>query len=242
MTRSTIHPPTILAAAAVLAGVGCDSSSGPSSPDYDPQIPASWASSVSNSFFPLVPGTTLEYAGETDAGLETIIVEVLNETRAVNGVTATVVRDRVYLDGELIEDTVDWYAQDVDGNVWYLGEETKDYENGVLVATAGSWEWGVDNALPGIYMWANPAAHIGEEYRQEYYKDEAEDWAKVLDTNLTVEVPYGTLNGCLRTEDWNGLESGTSEHKYYSPGIGVVLETPADGGSQRIELVRVTRP
>jgi hypothetical protein len=241
MRRSTIPHFTILAAA-VFAGVGCDNSSGPSGPPYDPQIPASWASAVTNSFFPLVPGTTLEYAGQTAAGLETITVDVLNETRVVHGVTAAIVHDRVYLDGALIEDTYDWYAQDSEGNVWYLGEDSKEIENGVVVSTEGSWEWGVNDALPGIYMWANPAAHLGEDYRQEFYEDEAEDWAKVLDTNHAVAVPHGTLNGCIRTFDWSGLDSAAREHKYYGPGIGLVLETPADGGSERIELIRVTTP
>ena len=98
----------------------------------------------------------------------------------ISGVTATVVHDQVFLDGELTEDTFDWYAQDADGNVWYLGEDSREIENGQVVSTEGSWEWGVDGALPGIIMWADPADHMNEEYRQEYLKGVAEDLAKVV--------------------------------------------------------------
>ncbi len=98
----------VIIAAWVLAAAGCGKSSTEPDrgPDYNPQIPAAWAEAVSNPFFRLVPGTTAEFQGQTDEGLETVVVEVLSETRMVNGVSATVVRDRVYLDGELIEDTL----------------------------------------------------------------------------------------------------------------------------------------
>lgn len=228
------------AAVAAMAAAGCgDNSTGPNSPDYDPEIPAAWADSVANPFFTLTPGTTAEFRGQTDEGLETVVVEVTSDTRVVNGVTATVVRDRVYLDGELIEDTADWFAEDEKGNVWYLGEDSKEIENGQVVSTEGSWEWGVDGALPGIIMWSDPAAHVGEAYRQEFYEDEAEDWGKVVALDQEVTVPYGTFSGCVQIEEWNGLESGGHEQKYYAPEIGIVLEV---GGDERVELVELTLP
>lgn len=230
----------LAAAAAVLLAAACDGSSGPNGPDYDPEIPAELGPGVTNPYFPLEPGASYEYEGETDEGLETTLVEVLDETRVVNGVTAAVVRDRVFLDGELIEDTRDWYAQDGEGNVWYLGEDSKEIEDGQVVSTEGSWEWGVDGALPGIIMWADPAAHLDDEYRQEYYAGEAEDWAKVLGTDRAVEVPYGSFSGCLETEDWNALEAGSEERKFYCPGSGLVLETGS--GGTRVELTAVTTP
>jgi hypothetical protein len=226
-------------AIAALFLLACGDSGGPSDPPYDPEIPVDLASEVDNPYFPLVPGTRWDYGGETDEGTETTIVEVLEETRVVNGVTARVVRDRVFLEGDLIEDTFDWYAQDGEGNVWYVGEDSKEIENGQVVSTAGSWEWGVDGALPGIIMWADPAAHIGEEYRQEYYQGEAEDFATVVGTDRDVEVPYGAFTGCLETEDRNGLEPGSEERKFYCPGIGLALET---SGAARVELVDVTAP
>ena len=209
---------------------------------YDPDLPEAWADAVTNPYLPLVPGTVLTYAGDTADGTETIVVEVLTLPRVVNGVTAVVVHDQVFLDGELIEDTYDWYAEDADGNVWYLGEETEEIEDGVVVSTEGSWEWNVDGALPGIYMWADPSAHMGQEYRQEYYEDEAEDWGKVVAVGETVVVPYGTLTGCVVTEDWNALEgrAETLENKYYCPGIGVALEAGVNDTSVRVELMERT--
>jgi hypothetical protein len=215
----------------------CDSSS-PTDPLYVPDIPTVWAAAVTNSYFPLPPGTRWEYEGETEDGTETIIVEVLQQVRVVNGVEATVVHDQVFLDGSLVENTFDWYAQDQLGNVWYLGEDSEEVENGVVINRAGSWEWGVDGALPGIYMWANPADHVGEAYRQEYYRGQAEDWGKVLTATAAVTVPFGPLTNCVQTEDWNAVvgRSESLEHKYYCPGIGISLEYPVDAADERIEL------
>jgi hypothetical protein len=142
--------------------VACNSAE-PFSPPYEPTLPTSWAAAVTNPYFPLTPGTTWQYKEQVATGGENITVEVLADKRMVNGVAATQVRDRVFVNGELAEDTFDWFAQDSDGNVWYVGEATKEYNNGVVTSTEGSWEWGVDGALPGIQMWANPAAKIGSE-------------------------------------------------------------------------------
>ena len=157
-----------------------------------------WAAAVTNQWLPLVPGVVMEYEGDTDEGLERTVVEVLPGTRVVNGVEATEVRDRVYLEGDLIEDTHDWFAQDADGNVWYLGEDSKEIENGVVVSTGGCWEWGVDGALPGIILWADPGAHLGESYRQEYYEGEAKDFGRALDLGRTrrgAGERYRAVNG-----------------------------------------------
>lgn len=222
--------------AVTTIGAACSDTTAPISPPYDLQIPTTWVASVNNSFFPLVRGTTYQYRGQTAAGLETTTIEVLQAPRMVNGVAATEVRDRVFLNGVLIEDTHDWYAQDAAGNVWYLGESVKDYENGVVVSTEGSWEWGVDGALPGIIMWSNPAAHIGEEYRQEYYRNHAEDWGKVITIGQAVTVPYGSFTGCITTEDWLGLEpDDPHENKTYCPQVGLVRETTV-GTTEKVEL------
>ncbi|HSM37551.1 MAG TPA: hypothetical protein VK837_14200 [Longimicrobiales bacterium] len=231
---STQRAAVLSTACALAAIVACGDDS-PTGPDYDPDIPTQWSELVTNPFFPLTPGLHKEFEGATEDGTETIVIDVLNTTRMVNGVEATIVRDQVFLDGELIEDTDDWYAQDADGNVWYLGEAAEDYEDGVLVSTDGSWEWGVDGALPGIIMWANPADHVGEEYRQEFYEGEAEDWAKVLRTGESVTVPDGSFMGCIVTEDWNGLEADSEEEKTYCAGIGVVKEVSLDSG-ESVEL------
>ena len=227
--------------AAALIAAACDSAL-PTEPydlDFDP---ANFVVGVTNPLFPLVPGTTFSFAGDTEDGRETILVEVLDQTRNVQGITAAVVRDRVYLDGSLIEDTYDWYAQDTDGNVWYLGEDSKEIEDGRVVSTAGSWEAGVDGALPGIIMWADPAAHVGEEYFQEYFPGTAMDKGKVVAVNLGVQVPAGSFTGCVETEDWNPLEPGVTERKFYCPNLGFVKEMKVRGGNEVVELTQVTRP
>jgi hypothetical protein len=229
------------AALAILAiPAACDG--GLTQPAYDPQLdPADFVAAVSNPFFPLTPGTISHYRGETVDGVETIVTEVLSDTKTILGITATIVHDRVYLDGDLIEDTFDWYAQENDGDVWYLGEDSKEVENGEVVSTKGSWEAGVDGAKPGIIMWGDPAAHLHQEYKQEYYAGVAEDVATVIALDESVQVPHGSFTGCLRTEDRNPLEQGAVEHKLYCSGIGLTLEGPADG-SERFELTEVTGP
>jgi hypothetical protein len=125
--------------------------------------------------------------------------------------------------------------------VWYLGEDSKEIENGQVVSTEGSWEWGVDGALPGVIMWADPSGHQSEEYRQEYLKGVAEDLAKVVGLDESVEVPSGNYTGCLKTEERSALESNSTEFKFYCAGVGTVLETDGSGG-QRDELQDVTGP
>ena len=145
------------------------------------------------------------------------------------------VRDTVTEDGLLVEDTFDWYAQDADGNVWYLGEETAEFEDGHLAPREGSFEAGVDGALPGVVMPADPAA--GLEYRQEYYAGEAEDNGAVLATGQQVEVPQGHFDEALLTADTNALEPEVLEYKLYAPDVGLVLTLDVSGGTAREELM-----
>jgi hypothetical protein len=231
------HPLTtsgVLAALAFTTGCG----DGGTTPTLGPlPEPSAFVANVTNPFFPLTPGTTYSYA--TTDGSETSTVEVLSEKKTILGISATIVHDQVFTDGELTEDTFDWYAQDTDGNVWYLGEDSKEIENGQVVSTAGSWEAGVNGAQAGIIMWADPAGHIGETYRQEFARGEAEDVAKVVAGGESVTVPYGSFSGCLKTEDRNLLEPGTVENKFYCPDIGLTLEFPVQAPSDRTELADV---
>ena len=205
-----------------------------------------------NPWFPLVPGAAWTYEADGEDGLETTLDEITGDTRMVDGILATVLRDEVRLDGEVIELTFDWHAQDVDGNVWYLGEtscewEPGDYQEGDELEEdcgengdpAGSWEAGVDGAEAGLIMWASPAEHVGKAYRQEYYEGEAEDMAKVVHTGLTVTVPAGTFADCIQTLDFTPLEPGAREQKTYCAGYGLVLEVQPRGGRERNELVEV---
>jgi hypothetical protein len=217
-------------------GISCAEECTPD-PTYDPSInPVDFVAGVDNLLFPLVPGTRYVYQG----GEETTEVTVTNNTKQILGVTTIVVRDVVSVGGEIIEDTYDWYAQDKAGNVWYFGEDTKEYEGSQLVSTEGSWEAGVDGAKPGIIMHATQPA-IGVPYRQEYYACEAEDMAEVVSLNKSVTVPYGSFDNCLQTRDFTPLEPDVSEYKYYAPGVGLVLEVAVQSGA-RTELIEVTTP
>lgn len=189
-----------------------------------------------NPLFPLIPGTTTNYRSETDEGTETIAVAVTSETREILGVTCLVIRDTVRLDGEIIEDTEDWYAQDRSGNVWYFGENTAEYENGLIVSIDGAWEAGIEGAQPGIVMFAQPV--VGQTYRQELFYGEAEDAAKIISLNEIVTVLSGTYTQCLQTEDFTPIEPGVREFKYYAPGVGNVLTVDPETG-KRSELVSI---
>jgi hypothetical protein len=224
----------------MLAGSCGDSSTGPT--QTIPFDPSKFVSGVTNPLLPWTPGTINYYEGVSDGLAQTDSVETTSETKTILGVVATVVHDQVYTNGELTEDTFDWYAQDTDGNVWYLGEDTKELDNGQVVSTEGSWEAGVNGAEAGIIMWGDPAAHIGEEYRQEFSRGVAEDFGKVVAVDQSVTVPYGTLTGCVRTEDRSALEPGILENKFYCPGIGVTLEQGVQGSADRNELVSIVTP
>ena len=197
--------------------------------------PADFMGAVDNPYFPLVPGSRWELRGSGEAEGEVDVITVLDDTRVVMGVECVVVRDEVSQDGEPVEITDDWYAQDAAGNVWYFGEETAEYDNGEVVSTAGSWEAGVDGAQPGIIMPANPT--IGVTYRQEFYAGEAEDMAKVVEVDQQVEVAAGAFDEVLITEDWTPLEPDVRERKSYAPGVGLIAELQIVGGDSAFELV-----
>lgn len=223
----------------VAAGCGDDGTTKPADGEIDID-PSEFTSTVDNPYWPLVPGTTLTYEGESDGESERIVVEVTDQTKEILGVTCVVVRDRVWVDDELVEDTFDWYAQHVDGDVWYFGEDAKEIENGEVVSTEGSWEAGVDGAQPGVLMKADP--RVGDSYRQEFLEGEAEDMAEVLSLDESVTVAYGKFTGCLQTREFTPLEPGVSEHKFYAPGVGLVLEVLVEGGEGSIELISVEGP
>ena len=207
---------------------------------YDPVLdPADFVPIITNPFAPFAPGSHWVYEGMTDEGLERVEVDVLWGTRTILGIEATVVQDRVFLDGELIEDTLDWVAQDADGNVWYLGEIAQNFEDGMLADLEGSWEAGVDGAKPGFWMKGDPA--VGDIYRQEFLLREAEDIGEVLSLSEAVTVPAGSFTGCLQTKDYTPIEPEVFEHKFYAPGVGLVLEVNPETGEQ-LELIEFALP
>jgi hypothetical protein len=206
--------------------------------EYSPVInPDDFVEGVDNPYFPLTPGTTFVYEGESEGEPIRDEVYVTNETRTVMGVKAVVVRDREFEDEELAEETFDWYAQDKDGNVWYFGEDSREYDDGEVVSTDGSWEAGVNGAQPGIIMEGDPK--VGDTYRQEYWAGEAEDMAEVVSLDESVFVPYGSFEACLKTKEWNPLEPGVEENKYYAAGTGLIMEITVKGESEKLELVDI---
>jgi hypothetical protein len=199
---------------------------------------------IDNPYFPLVVGTKYRYeetsiddeTGETVT--EMIVVEVLDETKTILGVVNRVLRDQVFVDGLLVEDTLDWHAQDDAGNVWYFGEDTTDFtydDAGNLIDTssATAWEAGVDGAKPGILMEAAP--RVGDAYYQEFQRGVALDQGEVLATDESATVPSGTINDVLRTKDTSVLEPDGLEHKFYAPGLGIVQELTFDLQSGELE-------
>lgn len=208
--------------------------------EYNPAIsPSNFVGAIDNRYFSLAKGDRFVYEAETEDGTERIEVYVTNETKTVMGVPVTVVWDRVWLNGDLIEDTRDWYAQDKEGNVWYFGEDTRELALGQVLTTEGSFEAGVDGAKPGVAMPANPKP--GQTYRQEYYLGHAEDMVEVLALGESVSTPSGNFTGCLKTRDWTPLEPGVEENKYYCPQVGfAVLEVGLEDG-ERAELVEFSR-
>jgi len=219
-------------------------SAAPSSPSALPRgsepaelDPSEFTATSDHPYFPLEPGRQWTYRELDESGSEvTVVVTVSSETRTIaNGVEASVVRDSVTEDGALIEDTLDWYAQDADGNVWYLGEDTAEFEDGELTTRAGSFEAGVDGALPGIIMPADPT--VGMSYRQEYYRGEAEDNGEVLAVGQQSDVPVGHFDDVVVTADTITIEPDVLEFKLYAPGVGMVAALGISGGGGREELV-----
>jgi hypothetical protein len=189
---------------------------------YHPSVdPSQFTDQITNPYFPLTPGTVMVYEGTRDGVPLRIELTVTNDTKVIMGVKCVVVRDIVT--GALEERTSDWYAQDASGNVWYFGEDTKEYTNGVVSSTAGSWEAGVDGALPGIIMQANPVQ--GDAYRQEYRPTVAEDVAMVKQLNARAQVPAGNYTNVLVTNDRDLLDLNKDEDKYFAPGVGMVKLT-----------------
>jgi hypothetical protein len=202
---------------------------------YDPEIePGYFVQGIDHPYFRLPPGVTLVYESHTEDGLEIDEVHPTGKTIEILGVECSIVQDTVSVDGEVEELTFDYFAQDRDGNVWYFGELSMSFEDGQLENLHGSWKAGEDGAKPGILMEANPA--VGDTYRQEFQLGVAEDAGTVLALNKSVHVPYGHFTHCIETLDFSPLEPDTEEHKFYAPGIGLVLEIEDD---QRVELVEI---
>ena len=196
---------------------------------------------IDNPYYPLPPGMTFVYEGtvtEAPGGFEHVDFIVTHTTRVIRGITCVEVHDERFLNGHLVEDTRDWFAQDNPGNVWYFGENTTLIDDrGLPVDLSGTWTGGVDGAQPGIIMEAHPA--IGDFYRQEFLLTEAEDLAEVSSLTETVTVPFppGTFNNCLKTTESSPIAPGDVSPKFYFATVGNLLTVEPNG--DRSELVRI---
>jgi len=208
---------------------------------YEPVLdPANFVAVIDNPYYPLPVGRTLVYEGIKDGQTQQDTVTVTAQTKLIEGITATVVSDVSTHGGTVLERTFDWFAQDKQGNVWYLGEDTAAFLPNGKVDTSGSWQAGVHHAEPGIVMEAHP--QIPDAYRQEYLAGQAEDTAWVVQLGGSVTVPYGTLRNTLTTLEATRIEPGLYDQKIYAPGVGLVVEQALTGPTEFAKLVRVTGP
>lgn len=209
----------------------------PYDPPFEPSLfvnPADIGGSVApNPYLPIIAGRTLVYKNDD----ETVTVKVTGDIKLISGVPCAVVSDIVTVNGQVVEDTIDWFAQDLQGNVWYCGELARDFEDGELVSLDGSFKAGVDGAKPGILMKAAPM--VEDTYRLEFDLGNAEDTAEVLSLTGSATTPAFSCAGtCLVTEDTTPLSPDALENKYYAPGIGMILEVKPETG-ERLELVQI---
>lgn len=207
--------------------------------EYNPSInPSDFTTEITNKYFSLPMGRKMVYEAQTSGGLERIEIEIENGIKNIQGVDTIIYRDRVFVAGQIVEDTKDYLAQDKEGNVWYFGEEVDNYKNGKLKDHAGSFIAGVDGAKPGIWIKSNHK--IGDSYRQEYYKGEAEDIRDVVSINETVNTKLSTFTECVKMYDWTPLDPKSKEHKYYCPKLGALVLSENLETGKRTELTSIS--
>jgi hypothetical protein len=202
-----------------------------------PPVPraSDFSARVDNPWFPLKPGTTYTYRGEKDGQPSREVLTVTHRTRVIDGVPCVVIQDRLYLNGHLGERTTEWYSQDKQGNVWYFGENTAEFDvAGHMTTTSGTWRAGVKGARPGIFMFAHP--RVGQSAQQEFFKGQAEDHFQVVSLHASASVPCVSSRRALLTKEWTPLEPGRIDHKLYVRGIATRLRAsqPYGGYGSRL--------
>ncbi len=227
----------IIASAAAIACIAGVSAVAEDLPPYNPVIdPANFVSDITHPYFPMKPGTVFKFEGTRDGERRVDEVTVTTDKKKIMGVETTVVRVISSSDTEIVEKTVDWYAQDKDGNVWYFGEDTAVFKDGKVQNTDGTWMAGVDGALPGYIMKAAPK--VGDGYREEYRPKVAEDFAKVIKVDMVAGGPSGQYENVLVTENIDLLDKAKFEHKWYAPGIGPIGVDGMVGGHHEIRSLK----
>ncbi len=193
---------------------------------------------ITNPFFPVVPGTKWRWKGQY-RGLPYVQADwVPHYTRLIDGVVTQPVIDEDIVSGRIIAGSIDYYAQDDQGNVWYLGETTSHYVNGKLTDHADSWIAGRKGALPGIFMPAHPALR-SPHYQQEYAPNLAADVARVINTSASTCVPLHCFQDTVEFLETSVLNPGVVSAKYYAPGVGLIKENTLAGDPYAYGLVSV---
>jgi hypothetical protein len=220
----------LLASGAAAAGAGAQHG-------YEPVLhPSDFVRSITNPYLPFPVGRTLTYRGIKDGVRQVDVVHVTSQTRVLEGITAVAVSDVATHNGKLLEKTTDWYAQDKQGNVWYLGERTGAYSHG-HVDHSGSWLAGVHDGEPGIVMKANP--QIPDAYRQEFLAGQAQDTAWIVNRGGSFKLPFKTVHHVVTSYEFTVLEPTVLDKKIYAPGLGIVMEEAALGPKETATLVSV---
>src|SRR5262245_6637288 len=226
-----------VAIAATTITFATPASGAQSCPD-PPSLPSSFVTTVDHPYMPLTPGTTLVYKGKLDGVTARDVFTVTHQTKTILGVVTTVVRDQVFTKGKLAEDTLDWFAQDAEGNVWYFGEDTRELDKrGNVTSTQGSWQAGESGNRAGIFLPAAPA--VGQIFKAEDAPGVAEDCTEIADLHTSVESKFVSSGDALKTREFSLLEPGVVDNKYYVRGVGLVREQTIQGGSDVLELVSV---
>jgi len=231
-----------LAAAALAGALGLlvpwTAAAGAShSSDYEPVLkPTDFVHAITNAYFPLPVGRTLIYRGIRDGVTQIDTVHVTSQTRVLEGITATVVTDVATHNGRLLEKTTDYYAQDKQGNVWYLGEKTAAYSHG-HVDHSGSWLAGVHDGEPGIVMLAHP--QVPDAYRQEFLAGQAQDTAWIVSRGGSIKLPFKVVHNVVTSLEFTVLEPKVVDKKIYAPGLGIVKEQAVQGPQEVATLVSV---
>jgi hypothetical protein len=183
-----------------------------------------FSTNITNPYFPLPVGAVWELSGVANGVKEDLRITVLKKTESVAGITVRVMEERHQEDGELVEVSRNFFVQAPDGTVCYYGEDVDMYEDGQVVSHEGAWRAGVNGALPGILMPANP--EVGMTYAQEVAPGVAEDRAEIVSIGKTATVPAGTFRNTLETRETTALEPGSVSVKRYAPGVGLIYDKP----------------
>jgi len=173
-----------------------------------------------NAHFILEPGYQHVLEG---AGAERLVITVLDETQAVDGVETRVVEERETRGGTLVEVSRNFFAISSRTNdVYYFGEEVDIYKNGKVVDHEGAWRSGIKGARFGLMMPASP--EVGAKYYQEVAPKVAMDCAEIVKLDDAVVTPAGKFSKVLKIEETTPLEPGAREYKYFAEGVGLVQD------------------